>query len=379
MGEETIDLRGEGWDIWQRLLPEGWQEKARELGAIRRFREFANASTLLRVMFIHLLQGSSLRATSVFAREGGLADVSAVALFKRQRLCGEWFRWMSEGVVRQWLAPEAPDLLSQAGWRVRAVDGTTVSEPGATRANWRIHYAMHLPSLRCDEVHVTDTSVGESLQRFRIAEGDLILADRLYATRNGIRHVCAHGGAVLIRMNLTNLPLCNASGKPIRILTRLRTVQLGQPAEWSVWLHDKQQSGAPIAGRLCAIKKTRAAAEKERAKVKREATKKGHQVQPETLEACAYTFVFTTLPSNMSAAAVLDFYRGRWQIELAFKRHKSLLALGHLKKVDPQGAIAWLQGKLLAAILIEAMLDQTERISPWGYPMDRQSAALHLG
>jgi IS4 transposase len=31
-------------------------------------------------------------------------------------------------------------------------------------------------------------------------------------------------------------------------------------------------------------------------------------------------------------------YRGRWQVELTFKRLKSLLALGHLKKVDPQGA-----------------------------------------
>ena len=36
-----------------------------------------------------------------------------------------------------------------------------------------------------------------------------------------------------------------------------------------------------------------------------------------------------------------------------FKRRKSLLALGHLKKVDPQGARAWLQGKLFVAILIE--------------------------
>ena len=378
MSEEVIDLRGEDWDIWQRLLPDGWQEKARESGAIRRFREFADTSTLLRVLFIHLLEGCSLRATSVYAREGGLADVSAVALFKRLRLCGEWFRWMGEGVVKKWLAPDSQCLLSQSGWRVRVVDGSTVSEPGASRANWRIHYAMHLPSLRCDEVHVTDTSVGESLQRFQIAEGDLILADRLYATRNGIRHVCTHGGAVLIRMNLTNLPLCNAMGKPIRILTLLRTVRLGRPTEWPVWLHDKQQSGAPIAGRLCAIKKTHTAAEKERAKVRREASKKGHQVQPETLEACAYTFVFTTLPARVPAAVAVDFYRGRWQIELAFKRYKSLLNLGHLKKVDAQGAIAWLQGKLLVAILNEAMLDQAERISPWGYPMDRKSAALHL-
>ena len=60
-------------------------------------------------------------------------------------------------------------------------------------------------------------------------------------------------------------------------------------------------------------------------------------------------------------------YRRRWQIELAFKRLKSLLQLGHLRKTDPEGAKAWLQGKLLAACLIEQLILTGERFSPWGY------------
>ncbi len=36
---------------------------------------------------------------------------------------------------------------------------------------------------------------------------------------------------------------------------------------------------------------------------------------------------------------------GCWQIEWAFKRLKLLLQMEHLKKTDPQGAKAWLQGK----------------------------------
>jgi hypothetical protein len=53
--------------------------------------------------------------------------------------------------------------------------------------------------------------------------------------------------------------------------------------------------------------------------------------------------VFTTLGGDIPAPAILEMYRGRLQVELTFKRLKSLLALGHLKKVDPQGAKAWLQ------------------------------------
>jgi IS4 transposase len=41
--------------------------------------------------------------------------------------------------------------------------------------------------------------------------------------------------------------------------------------------------------------------------------------------------VFTTYEQG-TAAQVLQWYRMRWQIELVFKRLKSLLRLGHLPK-----------------------------------------------
>ena len=54
--------------------------------------------------------------------------------------------------------------------------------------------------------------------------------------------------------------------------------------------------------------------------------------------------------------------------------------LGHLKKFDKQGALAWLQGKLLVACLIEKLILTAERISPWGYAespgKQAESAAL---
>ena len=60
---------------------------------------------------------------------------------------------------------------------------------------------------------------------------------------------------------------------------------------------------------------------------------------------------------------------------------KSLLQLGHLKKIDKEGAKAWLQGKLLVACLIETLILTAERFSPWGYPRDERgisASALSL-
>jgi hypothetical protein len=366
MDHATLATGEEDWAVVQRFLPPGWQEQARTLGALRRCRGFADAATLLRVLLIHLADGCSLRETAARAAEGGLVTVSDVALLKRLRACGEWFRWMASGLMAQWVARQ-PQAVFGPGLHIRVIDGTTVSEPGATGSTWRLHYATGLPSLRCDEVHVTDPGVGESFQRFTVAAGDLLIGDRGFAHRAGVRYVADGGGAVIVRMNLTNLPLVDARGRSFPVLRRLRTLRATQLGDWPACLSDK---AGVLAGRVCAVKKSRQAAARARAKAARESRKQGHQVRPDTLEAAGYIFVFTTLDARFPASAVLEMYRGRWQIELAFKRLKSIVALGHLKKTDPKGARAWLQGKLLVAFLIEALLMAGERFSPWGYPLD---------
>jgi hypothetical protein len=368
----------EDWQIVLRVLPLDWQDKARELGALRRYREFPDAATLLRVLLIHLAEGCSLRETAVRATEGQLVTVSDVALLKRLRVSGEWFRWMGEELMRRWMTPLPARPLLGAGWRVRIVDGSTVNEPGATGSTWRLHYAVGLPSLACEEVHVTATTVGESLCRFQVAAGDLLIADRGFATRNGVRHVHQHGGVVIVRLNLTNLPLSDREGQPFALLSSLRTLSADQIGDWPVAVSENKKGSPPITGRVCAIKKSQTAAERGRAKAERASRQGGHQVQPETLEAAEYIFVFTTLGADIPAPAILEMYRGRWQVELTFKRLKSLLALGHLKKVDAQGAKAWLQGKLLVAILIETLLALAERFFPWGYPLLPDSSSLPL-
>lgn len=365
------DVGREDWAVIERLLPAGWQAQAKESGALRRCRGFSDASRLLRVLLIHLVDGCSLRETAVRAAEGKLARVSDVALLKGLRRCQEWFRWMAEGLMQQWLTPLAP-----RGWgaRIRVVDGSAISEPGSTGSNWRLHYSATLPSLHCDEVIVTGPEVGESFTRFTIGPGDLLIGDRGLAHRKGIRHVVAAGGDVIVRLNLTNVPLLDGTGQPFPLLRRLRQLRGATVGDWPVTIVDDQ---GRLPGRVCAIKKSRSAAARARQRTQRENSKKGHLVRRSTLQAAGYIFVFTTVSArHCPAAAVLELYRCRWQVELAFKRLKSILATGHLKKTDPIGAKAWLQGKLLAAVIIEALIAAGERFSPWGYPLLDSPSAL---
>jgi hypothetical protein len=358
-GERFEGLK-EDWEVIERVLPQGWQEAARRTGALRRTRGFKNAASLLRSMMIHLVDGCSLRETAQRARIGGLAEVSDVAMLGRLRGCGEWFRWMGQQMSCR-LSTLTQEVLQ--GKRLRLVDASVVCEPGATGSTWRIHYMLDLSTLACEQVQVTLPQQGETLTRFEVRAGEILMADRGLANRRGIRHVLKHGGDVIVRANLVSVPLEDGNGQPVELLPKLRTLAVGEVGQWDVFMHDKQ---GVLGLRVCALKKSEQQTRNAQSKLKASASKRQRNIQPETLEMAGYVVVLTTL-GDISARQVLELYRHRWQIELAFKRLKSLLELGHLKKSDPEGAKAWLQGKLFVATLIETLLAVGEHFSPWGY------------
>lgn len=355
----------EDWNILTSFLPEGWREQAHALGAIRRVRKFLDAEALLRTFLIHLAEGCSLRETVVRAQLGSIVSISDVALLKKLKASGEWLRWMAQGLMERWVDRQ-PHQVYGSQWTIRLIDGTTVQEPGSTGTSWRIHYAIRLPSLCCDELLVSRPQVGESFRRFTVTPGDLLLGDRGYATRPGIAHVVGAQGAVIVRLNLTNVPLQEGQGKPFPLLEQLRTLQGKALGDWPVIVSADRQV---IPGRVCALKMSREAAERARRKALAANRRQGRTVRPETLEAAGYVFVFTTLDQRTGPAHILELYRGRWQVELAFKRLKSLLHLSHLRKSDLEAARAWMHGKLLVAFLVEACLQAGNRFFPWGYPI----------
>ena len=93
--------------------------------------------------------------------------------------------------------------------------------------------------------------------------------------------------------------------------------------------------GQRYSARVCGIRKSDKAAEHARKRAMKSAAKKSRQVQPETLEMAEYIMVLTTLQVEMAPARVLELYRSRWQVELAFKRIKTLLGAGHVPKAAP--------------------------------------------
>jgi len=349
----------EDWPRLLKLLPNGWEGQARELGALKFGRQFSGPESLLRTLLIYLSDDCSMLETTERARNGELVDISDVGLLKRINKSGEWLRWISEGLI-EGSPPAVMQCPALQGRRLLAVDGSVISEPGASTATWRLHYAMDIRTLCCREVQVTTVKTGESLTRFTVDKGDILVSDRGFANRRGVNHVLDRGGDILLRMNLSSLPLTNEKGELFEQLPHLRTLQKGQSGEWQAFMEGTK---GPVSVRVCAYRKTdEQRAESER-KLRLTAKRKQQQLQSETIEAAGYVVVVTTV-NGLNAEEILALYRHRWQVELAFKRMKSLLGLSRLKKKDPEGVKAWLQGKLLIACLIERLIALGEYFSP---------------
>jgi len=360
------DYLPEEWEIIRNWLPEDLDERARLHHFFRRARGLTDGERWLRLILMHVAGGLSLEQTTVRARELGLAEVSGVALFKRLRGAQEWL-----GDLCQYLLAEQQRRLGRSVWpseyRVRAIDATDVQEPGDTGTSWRIHYSIRLPELVCDHYELTDEKGGEKLGRFAFAPGELILADRGYSHRAGAAHVLQSGAELLLRWNPTVFPVQRAGGGAFDLLERLRSLPKRGAREWKVQF---EQGGQIRALRLCAIRKNRVAAERARRKALRKAQRNGtKQVEAQSLELTGYVLVLTSLPPRFSASQVLELYRGRWQVELAFKRLKSLLGAGHVPKSDDQSARAWMQAKILSSLLLERLLLEAKIFSPWGYQL----------
>ena len=151
-------------------------------------------------------------------------------------------------------------------------------------------------------------------------------------------------------------------------------MRLGEVGRWpAVVRHDAGERP----GRLIAVKRSAWSAGLERRALQKRASKKQKSLSAKALFLAGYFFVWTDTPAGvLGAADALEWYRCRWQIELCFKRMKSILGLGELPKRTDASCRAWLHGKMLVALLLDRILHEAEAFSPWGYELDRPAKPL---
>lgn len=344
-----------------KLLPSGYEQACFDKKAITRKRTIKEPLDLLRLILFYLSGNKSLIDVSQFALMGGIGKISDVGFMKRFIKCKDWIIWLTQNIL-----PNPVTQYKKPGWlepyQVLAVDASDVVDKGAVKRLWRLHYAVDLFTLTCSQFKVTGQDVGESLKNFTLAKGCLAIADRAYGTIKSMEHCLAAGGDFIIRIKNKAFNIYDSSGNKLDFTGWLRTV--GETAEeLSVYIRDSQKKLVPL--RICACKKTKAEIAIEKARIKRMESRKQVKLSSETVFTHSYMFVITSLPSEIPAAEILSCYRLRWQVELVFKRLKSLLGLGSMPTKTKEAGEAWINGKMLLSLLTEKYLGDIDFSPSW--------------
>lgn len=358
--DSVVRTHDEAWDALLALLPPGpeLESVARTTGALCRSRGVKGPTDLLRVALSYGFGGLSLAMASAWARVNGSGILSKRAVLKRLENSGTWL----EKLLSDKLSARLPTAPSTTAFRVRLVDATRVKLPGNRGRCWRVHVAYDPWTRRLLQVELTDDSGGERMGRFRLSPGDLAIGDRGYAHRRGLAYVVSQGAHFLVRMNWYNVPLVGADGRPFALFEQLKQLGEGHQQEFDVTVAADARNGLPaLPCRLVAYRKCERTTEAARKKLRREAQQQKRKLDPRSLEACAYVLVLTSVaPDKLSTDQALNLYRLRWQVELEFKRLKSLLALDDLRAKKPSLVRAALAAKMLGAVLVEELVAQRQ-------------------
>src|SRR5262249_4620669 len=142
--------------------------------------------------------------------------------------------------------------------------------------------------------------------QFPITRGDSVIGARGYCSVAGVEHIAAHGGSVLVRLTPTSLPLFTPAGRRVPVLRWLAPLRTaGQGGEWPVVVHGDKRL---IPGRLCAVRKSAEAIKLAEKRLKRTASRKGREIQPETWEYAKSVMVFSTFsPRRFTTTDLLQW------------------------------------------------------------------------
>ena len=321
---------------------------AREHGAFHRARGVKSAEDLLRLILAYGPGGRSLRVTAAEAAARGIADVSDVALLGRFRCCADWLTALCETVLARCALPPGDGFESS----IRLIDGSRIEGPGKTC--WRLHLSYDAGRRRISDFAVTPLDCGETLDRVRLRAGETYIADRGYPQPAALRKAREAGADLLVRLTWNSLHLRDEAGQPLDWRALFATAAETGKIDRHVTVRKPRGRFEPLPLRLVIVPKPPEMAEAARKTARRNAQKDQRRANPRTLEAAGYLILITSLDAAaFQPEPLATLYRVRWQIELAFKRLKSILHLDRLPAKDPQLARAWITAHLLLALMID--------------------------
>ncbi|HYZ22955.1 MAG TPA: transposase [Rhodopila sp.] len=365
---QTLSMTCEAWqDVLGRLPPElDLDALAMSSGALKRRREVGDGAMLLRLAMARGPGGLSLRQTAAWAAMQGLARLSDPAVKYRLDHAVPFLK----AVLEQQLAERAGSVaLCWPGRSLCIVDGTHLQQPGSRGSDWLIHAGFDLGRGGFSHLELTDKHGAESLARGPARPGEVRIGDRNFAHAKILAEWRAQSRGqadFIVRAGWKAFALSHSDGSAFDLIAHLQTLPREcQLHEVVVRAKLGQTEALPL--RLIILRQSAERTEHIRRRLRRSAPRKQHTLDPRSLVAAEFLILATSLPIALyPAKEVLAVYRLRWQIEMAFKRLKSLLHIDQLPTRTPAASQSWLYAHLILALLCDDLSQEFLDFSPSG-------------
>jgi hypothetical protein len=323
---------------------------ARASKAFQRPRGVRSGTDLLRLALAWAPGGYSMQRVAAWAGEMNIATLTEDALIQRLHAAAPFLEELTRLLLTR--VGETP---CWHGRVLRVSDGSSLSKQASKGTDWRVHGVYDIGLGGFSHLEVTDSHGGEALDRGEPVAGEIRIADRGYANALAWqRFLQARDERTdfIVRMRWNTVRLVDATGELFDIIEWLRTRPREiETHEITAWARSGKRQ-APMKIRLIARRKPPEVIEAEHKRMRQQASRKQTRLDPRSLVAAEYVILATSLPEEeFPAEEVLAVYRLRWQIELAFKRLKSLLHIDKLRTRTDAGTRCWLYAHLIVALL----------------------------
>ena len=321
--------------------------------AIRRGRKIKTGAGLLRLALAHGPGGMSLRDAAGWAGVLGLATLSNPAVKYRLDNAVGFLKAITDYLLA---AKSASQALHWPGRSLRVSDGTCISKPSSKGTDWRVHGVYDLGAGGFSNLELTDGKGAEPLTYGAPGAGEVRIADRGYCRAHAWHRFLLNSGGkadLIVRLKWNGFHLTDNDGAPFDLIDHLTALSDDQvPHEIDV--QASVYRGVTIPIRLIILRKSPEAADATRKTLRAQASRKQKTLDPRSLVVAEFLIIGTSLPiKGYPAKEILAAYRLRWQIELAFKRLKSLLRIDKLPARTDLGARSWLYPHLILALLCD--------------------------
>lgn len=215
------------------------------------------------------------------------------------------------------------------GYPSYAIDATDISYEGKKGTALRAHTEYDLSNNGRFNSHIADVHTGESVKLHNIKAHSLYFADRAYGRTQQMAYMFENQAEFIFRFSPSQIRLYKDADCTKKINFKEHFSDEGKIISMECFFKHKQVS-KKIRVIIAPIPKEKI--ENVVKKVKRKSLKGQNRLSKNTLIYAKWLFLATSLTNIFSSESIISAYRKRWQIELHFKRSKSLLRFHRLRR-----------------------------------------------